>query len=369
MANLFDYLQWRGDLPFSRDPFNTVDSLVFSCLSYLRFEGRPTNDSHIPLLLSDAAEEFFDLPDAWYRGRHQNDVKLLQEAAKTVRFGQAKLVRYRSQLVPEDETQFAAETFLLDDDSAVIVFRGTDQSLVGWKEDFNMSFRQTVPSQLLAADYLREIFAEYTMPLRLCGHSKGGNLAVFAASRCSPMVRDTIVAVYNNDGPGFTDYLLGDPGYLFMVPRIHTHVPQSSVIGMLMEHEEPIHVIQSSQIGLAQHDVFSWEVMGNKLIALPELTPESRFLNAAIKNWLQDMNMDERNQMVEALFSLLSSGNVEKTADILQPKNLKNYLRVFGSDETIRKVLTGELENLVNAAMKTKLTEQEPAALDDPRNI
>lgn len=366
MANVFDYLAWRGDIPFSRDTFNTVDSLIFSCLSYLRFAGRPTEEPYMPILLSEAAEEFFQLPDAWERGRHHNDVKLLKEAAKTVRFGQSKLVRYRSQFVPEDDTQFAAETFLLDDDSAVIAFRGTDNSLVGWKEDFNMSYQQTVPSQLLAVEYLREVFAEYTMPLRLCGHSKGGNLAVFAASRCSPMVRNSIVEVYNNDGPGFTDYLIGDPGYLAMVSRIHTHVPQSSVIGMLMEHEEPVQVIQSSQIGLAQHDVFSWEVMGKALIPVSELTPESRFLNTTINNWLKEMDLEQRNKMVEALFALLSSGNVEKTVEILQPKNLKNYLKVLGSDEGIRKVLTGEFENLVNAAVRTKLSAQD--ALEAPKD-
>ena len=354
MSNVVDYMRWRGDLTFTQDPPNNVDSLIFSALAYICWEGSPTEEPYTPIPLRQAAEEFFGLPDHKTRCRSQNDLELLRAAADCTRFGEAKLVRYRDQFVPEEDTQFAAMTWLLDDGSIYISFRGTDNTLVGWKEDFNMCYRQTVPAQRLAVNYVRELYAEYMAPMRICGHSKGGNLAVFSAARSSPMIQESILAVYNNDGPGFTDYMIGDPGYLAMVPRIHTFVPQSSVIGLLMEHEEPYTIVRSSQIAILQHDTFTWEVMGKELIPVEELTLDSRFIHETIKNWLREMDMEERNEMVEALFTLLTYGNVEKAVDIFHPKNLRNYLKLFGSDENIRNVLTSEFENLLEAAKKSR---------------
>ena len=262
MATLFDYLRWRGDLTFTQDPPNCVDALIFSALSYIHYGGLVEQKPEIPVYLQDAAAYFFTLEAPEARVRVEKDLDLLHQAAVTTRFGQCRLVMYRDTLIPEQETQFAAVTFLLDDGSAFLAFRGTDYSLVGWKEDFNMSFQQTVPAQRLAVRYLREVAAEYALPLRLGGHSKGGNLAVFAASRSGPLIQQRILEVYNNDGPGFTRYMMGDPGYLTMVPQIKTYIPQSSVIGMLLEHEEPYTVVKSRTVSLLQHDPYSWEVMG-----------------------------------------------------------------------------------------------------------
>lgn len=369
MTTVFDYIRWRGDLSFRQDPFNAIDGVIFSSLAYIRFSGRAEAEPNTVLTMAEAAEEFFTMDDCAQRCRYQNDLDLLKAAAASRRFGRAGLMRYREQFLPEEDTQFAAETWMLDDDSLLIAFRGTDNTLVGWKEDFNMCCQQTIPSQRLAQEYVREIYSEYGDPMRLCGHSKGGNLAVFAAARSSPMIQEWIVDIYNNDGPGFSDYLMGDPGYLAMVPRIHSFVPQSSVIGMLMEHEEPIHIIRSGQIsGVLQHDTFSWEVIGKELTPVAELTQDARFVRLTIQNWLLKMNLEERNQMVEALFSLLGYGNVEKALDIFQPKNLRNYIKLFGSDDTIRRVLSTEFENLVDAAWQSwKEPETQLAVSEEPK--
>lgn len=356
MTNVFDYLRWRGDLTFEQDPFNAVDGMIFSCLAYIRHNGRAVDNPNEPLSLVDVASDFLALTDCHARCRNQSDIDLLKAVSETRRFGAVRLVRYRDQFVPEEDTQFAAGAYLLDDGSMALAFRGTDNTLVGWKEDFNMCFRQTVPSQRLAQEYVRELYAEYGCPMHICGHSKGGNLAIFAAARSSPMLQQEIRAVWCCDGPGFTDYMMGDPGYLAMVPRIHSYIPQSSVIGTLMEHEEPLQIVHSNQIsGVFQHDTFSWEVMGNSFVSAAELTSDAKFMNAAIKKWLLEMDTQERNQMVESLFELLTYGNVERTEDILHPKNLVNYIKLFGTDETIRKVLSNEFENFLDAAIKTKM--------------
>ena len=354
MANILDYIKWRGDLSFTQDPPNGVDALVFSALSYIRYGGQVESQPDTPVMLRTAAEVFFSLADHAERIRVKSDLELLRLAAQSIRFGFAKLSMYRDMLIPEQETQFAAMTFLLDDGSAFLAFRGTDYSLVGWKEDFNMSFQQTVPAQRLAVQYTREVAAEYLMPLRLGGHSKGGNMAVFAAARSNPMVQQRILEVYNNDGPGFTDYLMGDPGYIAMVPRIQTFVPQSSVIGMLLEHEEPYRVVRSKTVSLLQHDPYSWEVLGRDFITVEETTANSRFMDATIKTWFADMTNQERNQLVDVMFTLLGTGGVESTLDILHPKNIRNYLKTLSGDDNMRKILSEEFQSLIEAARQTK---------------
>lgn len=351
MTNILDYIRWRGDLSFSQDPPNAIDSLIFSYLVYIRYPAELSGDN-VEMPLSQVHEAMTALPDYRELG-NSHQLELLREAAKSRRFGGAKLVQPQNQFIPQEDTQFAAAAALLDDGSLFAAFRGTDNTLVGWKEDFNMCFREAVPSQLLAVEYVRRLYERYGRPMHLCGHSKGGNLAVYAAAKSEPQVRKTILQVYNNDGPGFMAHMLSDPGYLEMVPRIHTYVPQSSIIGMLMEHGEPTMVIRSAQVGILQHDVFTWEVMGRELIPVEELTPDAKFVSATIKQWLLGMDLGERNQMVDALFKLLTYGNVERAADIFLPRNIRQYGKLISTDENIRKILTEEFGNLIEAARKT----------------
>ena len=368
MATVFDYIKWRADLLFTQDAPNAVDALIFSGLSYIPFTGRAKDFPDTPVTLREAADEFLALEDCEARVRLKSDLQLLIAAADSPRFGLTKITMYRDLLIPEQETQFAAMTFLLDDGTAFLAFRGTDDTLVGWKEDFNMSFQQTVPAQRLALQYTRDVALEHIVPLRLGGHSKGGNLAVFAAARSSPMIQSRILEVYNNDGPGFTDYLMGDPGYIAMVPRIKTYIPQSSVIGMLLEHEETYCVIRSRQVGILQHDFYSWEVMGRSFIPVQEVSSGSQMLDAAIKTWFAQMSNQERGQLVDVMFTLLGTGGVENAWDIFHPKNIRNYLKTLSSDENLRRVLSTEFQSFIDAAKKTRqqmeenrvLTEGEP---------
>lgn len=366
MANLFDYLHWRGDLSFSQSPVNAVDALIFSALSYISFGGCVETLPEIPISLLDASEEFFKLPDQNERCRAKNDLSLLMAASETKRFGNAMIMQYRSNLVPEEETQFAAMTFLLDDNTGFLAFRGTDYSLVGWKEDFNMSFRETIPSQRLALEYTRQIAETYIMPLRLGGHSKGGNLAVFAAVKSEPCIRSRILDVYSMDGPGFTEYMLQDPAYGEMVPRIKTIVPQSSVIGMLLEHEEPYTIIKSKQLGLLQHELYSWEVSGPNFVPMEEITADSQFLDQTIKTWFAGMTNEERNEVVDTVFDLLSIGDVDNVLDIIQPKNIRNYFRTLATNGKLRRILSDELLSLMEAAKKTQLALEEARKDETP---
>ena len=354
MANILDYIAWRGDLGFSQDGPNDVDALIFSSLAYINYGGRVEENPREPVTLRDAAEFFFTLEDQESRIRVKNDLELLHQAAASNRFGSCQLCMFRDLYIPEQETQFAAVTFLLEDGSMFLAFRGTDYTLTGWKEDFNMTFQQTVPAQRLAVQYTREVAMEFSQPMRLGGHSKGGNLAVFAAARSSPMHQSRILEVFNHDGPGFTDYLMGDPGYLTMMPRIRTMIPQSSVIGMLLEHEEAYSVVKSKTVSLLQHDPYSWELMGKKFIPRPEVTESSRVLDMTIKTWFAEMTIQERNQLVDVMFGLLGTGGVDMVQEIISPKNILNYIKTVRSDANLRRILSTEFTSLIETAKRTR---------------
>ena len=366
MADLFDYLDWRGDLPFSQVPVNPVDALLFAALSYIDFDGIVPRNHSNTVSLADAAARFAALPDAESRVRTKHDAKLLERMAQTARFGSVRLTGFDSQLIPEEETQFAAITFLPTDYVAVVTYRGTDSSVVGWKEDFAMSFSRTVPAQRKALAYLQIAARNHPGALLLTGHSKGGNLSVFAAAMAGPEIQPRIHAVYNNDGPGFTDFILESPGYQTMLPRIHTYIPQSSIIGMLLEHKDPYTLIRSRTVSVLQHELYTWEVMGGDFIPEDDVSAGSQVINDTITSWLATRSNAERSAFVETLFDLVEAGNADQTDEILRPRNIQSYIKTLVTDEESRHLLATELSGLLRSARdslrRSRQKVQPPAA-------
>ncbi len=355
MASFLDYILWRGDLSFSMDAPNEVDALIFSTLSYIPFRGRAAESPEIPIPLRQAAKDYFDHPDPNGFVRTPNDLNLLKAAGESKRFGNIYVAEYKEIFIKEQDTQFAAVTFLLDDGSIFISFRGTDNTLVGWKEDFSMCFRREIPSQKLARQYLQDVLMDHSGPVRVSGHSKGGNIAVYAVSQSAPVIRERVIAVYNQDGPGFSKEFLENPGYREILPILHTLVPQGSIIGLILYRSEPVTIVKSNQSGIMQHDPFSWEVAGKSFVTMEALTGNAIFLQLTIENWLLGMDFDTRVRMVNMLYDLLTSGDVEVTGDVFLPKNLVTYVARLRSSETIRKYLTEDLTGLFRAAKKARL--------------
>lgn len=361
MADLFDYLDWRGDLPFRQVPPNEVDCLIFAALSYIDFADVVPSGFQDPVTLIQAAEKLCMQKNAAERGRVKNDLKLLQAAGASARFRDTKLLYYQNEFLPEQESQFAAVTFVLPDDTAVLAFRGTDDTLVGWKEDFNMSFQARVPAQEKALYYTEAFAAVHNCPMILCGHSKGGNLAVYASALCQSQMQSRILATCNYDGPGFGHAMMTDPGYLAVVPKIHTYVPESSVIGMLLEHEEPYRVVKSRQVSIMQHELYSWEVKGGGFVETDQVDEDAWHLNLAIKSWLGDKTLQERNEFVDAMYELLSQGSVEKTSQLILPRNVLAYLKTLNEDEQMRSMIRGEISSLLQSVLRIRRKKDGPA--------
>jgi hypothetical protein len=232
----------------------------------------------------------------------------------------------------------------LGNGTAVVTYRGTDDTLVGWKEDMNMCFLPVVPAQLKAVEYLHIVAETHKGKIILAGHSKGGNLAVYAAVQCDPDIRERITAIYSNDGPGFGKNILDDPDYQQIRPLICNLVPHSSVVGMLLEHDENFTVVKSRQkSGLLQHNGLSWEILGNSFVHLKDVTPESRKLDRTVNQWIRDMAPEQREEFAEAVYQLFSVDGAQTLTDLVAARK-KWFSHTKKLDpkvhETIQKMLS-----------------------------
>ena len=326
MANILDYLDWRGDLTLAQDPFNEVDNLILAELSFVDFGGivpGPGGGRAVPLW--KAAEAYF----AKTEGRPidmgvlvPNQIpELLRRAAASPRFRDMKLNGFVDHLDTVKAEQFAALAAECGDGTVYLSFRGTDDTLAGWKEDFYLSCMREVPAQKMAVTYTEAMAHQYPrIKLRLGGHSKGGNLAVWAGVFCPAAVQRRIAAVWSNDGPGFHEDILSLPRHIRLAERIHTIVPKSSVVGMLLEHEEDYEVVESSQRGLWQHDGFSWEVLGDHFVRLGSVDRQSRLYDKALHSWVRQMPVEQRERFVEGLFSVLTASGAQTLTDLKEDR-------------------------------------------------
>ena len=356
MPDLFDYLRWRGDLTWKQAAINEIDALIFSRLSFAPFGAISAQMADGPISIQEAAKALEKIPDIARRFRYPEDKALLEAAAESPRFRDLILTHYAEQTEPQAETQFSAVTIHLDGGLRYLTFRGTDDTLVGWKENFNMSFLCPVPAQERAVGYVNTVAAAGEGPLMLGGHSKGGNLAIYAASFCAPEVQERIRLVYNFDGPGFDVRVLEQEGYQRILGRIASFVPQSSIVGLLLGRGEQYTVVKSTQFGPNQHNVYSWEVERDRLVYLERVTDGSRLIDRTLKGWLADLDAARREQFIDALYAILSRTHA-RTLQELDEKWLPCAVTILSSlndmDEETRKLILEALSLLAKNAKES----------------
>ena len=324
MGTVYDYLTWRGDLSFRAVPFCEVDSLILSMFSYLDMQDIvPGLEEEGDISVWAASKAFlarYPDPKKTKMGVliPKDIVKMMRAMRSTKRFGTLKMSGFVNMIDPETELQFSAVTFQMSDGTAVVTYRGTDDTLVGWKEDMNMCFLPVVPAQVKALEYLNAVSQKCSGKIIVTGHSKGGNLAVYAAVHADAAIRERIISVYSNDGPGFGKNILDEPEYVEIRPRIVNLVPQSSVVGMLLEHDENFTVVKSRQkSGLLQHNGLSWEILGNSFVHLKDVTPDSRKLDRTVNQWIRDMTPEQREEFAEAVYQLFSVDGAQTLTDLV----------------------------------------------------
>ena len=341
-----DYLTWRGDIPFSVDPFNEVDNLVLCIVSYINFRRFPellTRNPRGAVLLSDICQKL-TVEDEQLGLSQLSYIPVVQQAAQTERFAGTRMFAFEDRSDEEAQMQFAAVTFLLPDKSVFVAFRGTDTSLVGWKEDFNMSYLESVPAQVRAAEYTAEIMRLCRFhKVRIGGHSKGGNLAAWAGLHLPHRDYGRLLAVYNNDGPGFSRSMTERPEYALLKDKLHTFIPESSIVGMLLEHCEDYTVIASTARSIMQHEALSWCTERNRFIHLEERSAMGRRSDDVLRDWIGSMTPQERKDFTDAFFEILSMGGKARPLDEVQEMGLSGAVALVkeyaGADEKTRRIL------------------------------
>ena len=361
MSNIFDYLKWRGDLEIEQDSFNEVDNLILSRFAYFPFDKIIKEGESITIL--ELYNRFKKMSINKLKILQKEDIDLFPELANSKRFGQMEAFMFVNKVSSEEEKQFSAITIILPKKEIYVAFRGTDNTLVGWKEDFYMSFKNHIPAQLDSVHYLNNIAKKYPdYNIRVGGHSKGGNLAVYSAVFSDKRIQERIIRVYNNDGPGFNDDIIKTKEYLKMIDKVHTFIPQTSIIGRLLNHEEKYTVLESTQKGIMQHDLYSWQVIRNQFIRLHEVTNGSEIIDRTIKEWMQNTTPEHREEVVDTLFDILNTTKADTLSD-LKVKWFKNAGIILKSykniDEESKEIIIKTLTSLVKIA-KNNIFEQIP---------
>lgn len=351
MANINDYLLWRGDIPINRKyKFNEIDSMILARFSYLLFDKIDMKSRETISSISERMKDF-DNAEFLYNG----DKELITYLGKSNRFRNLIVTDYTKINNKETENQFSAITIHLPNGQMYISFIGTDTSIFGWKEDFNMAFMENVPCQVLGKEYLEEISKKYrNKKIFVGGHSKGGNVAVYSAITVPEKIQKRILKVYNYDGPGFNKNIINKYETDKILEKIETYIPQDSIIGRLLNHKEKKTVVLSTEKGILQHDIYSWQVQKDDVIKLEKNTNISEDIDKTITDWLETTTPEQRKIFIDLVFELLYSTEANTFVEIYNnlsmniPKILKRYGKISPED---KKIMTKMLKLMVSSYM------------------
>ena len=321
MYTLEDYLYFRGDLGFDVSPVNEIDEMVFSIIGKADFTG---------ILGENEIKEYSEVFDRFFESKDCNEnlrfgllaskklMKTMLDISRCRRFAGIKICNFVKRVSTEITEQMSALTVLGPDDRIYVTFRGTDDTLIGWKENCELAIMDSVPAQRDAAAYLESIAEVFRGPLRVTGHSKGGNLAVYAAAHADARTQEKIEKIISYDGPGFPKEFFETAGYYVIKNRTVTMVPKASIVGMMMENAGMMDVIDCESEGVAAHDVLTWGISQKRFLRAQELSEKSVVFRGALEKTLDKMDIGERQEMVDELFTVLSSTGADELLDFTE---------------------------------------------------
>ncbi len=338
MKNFLDYLQ-DNNKTFKESSFNNIDSLILAYLSYFHFPNTLTKLKDLDISKTTKVEK---------------NREFIKRVITSNRYKDIESCFYVEDTNDLIEKQFSAITFLLPNNTMYISFRGTDSTLTGWKEDFNMAFMLPVPAQKEALNYVEKITKLIPRKFYIGGHSKGGNLAVYAGCNLSNNISTRIIKIYSHDGPGFIKEFLTTSNYQSIKDKIEKIVPSSSIIGMLLYTNENYKIIKSSARGILEHDPFSWIINGNNFIILKKLSDGTVFTNKVINDFLSSLSKKEREIFIDSLFTVLKSTNLTTLDEI--SKNfivkLPNILiAIYKLDDVNKKYIIKTIKALIKSCL------------------
>ena len=350
MAKIFDYLTDVQYDSFYDLPLNELDILALTELTYLSFDN----------LLDESDNRLLDVATRVPRDSNmltnKERLQLLDQLSTHKRFKNSKLSNFVNDIDVELQKQFAAMTYRLNLDTYLIVFRGTDDSIIGWKEDFHMTYMKEIPAQKHALEYLEDFFKQY--PKRkviIAGHSKGGNLAVYAASQIQPELQEKISAIYTYDAPGLQAHLTETTGYQDIIPKIHRYVPQGSVIGMMFEVPDTPIVVRSLALGgIAQHNTFSWQTEGTHFVQLESISSESLQIKDTLKEWVDSVPDEELELYFDLFFGTILESGISSINELSSKNAIEHIRQLVSQAQTLEPEQVEILRNLTQLLLDAR---------------
>ncbi|MBR1802325.1 DUF2974 domain-containing protein [Candidatus Saccharibacteria bacterium] len=354
MENINSYIACQKKRVSIFNPINDVDAMILARFSYLPFHKiklgeRETIGSICQKMTEKLKVEDFAWPD---------DYEYVQKMFVSKRFKNMRVTDYVRKNSEKIERQFSAVTIHTTYYEMYLSFFGTDDTLVGWKEDFNLAFLDVIPAQKAGAEYLAAVHRKYpTKLLRLGGHSKGGNIAMYSAITAKDSWQRRMLKIYNFDGPGLRKGTAAlDTGSEKVLRKIRSFIPQGSVIGRLFEHKEKVRVVKSVGNNLYQHDLYTWQISGKNIVP-SSTTKASDLADKTITNWLESASKEDQKIFINSIFKVFASANVntplELKANFLKftPTLLKAY-RSLPKEQ--RKVIMEIWKKLAISFMKAR---------------
>ena len=356
MSTIFDYLDHvTYDSIYDR-PFKELDVLTLTELTYLPFDRIvPQGDTtNIEVRLSDATDLVDRTTDFIVTDQH---LQLVDSLATSKRFKNIKLLNYVDEYDPDVQKQFAAMTYRLTMDVYLVVFRGTDDTLIGWKEDFHMTYMDHIPAQRRAASYLQHVMKEFPKGrFMVAGHSKGGNLAAYACSYLPDQLSEQVDAIFCYDAPGLNKSIIKTEGYQRIAHLIHRFVPQGSIVGMMLEVPEPATIVKSRAFGgFAQHDTFTWMVEKDGFVTLDQTSPDSQQTDETLKQWVRETSADERKKFFDTFFGIFLDAGITSINDLMNLKNFSKIKEIFQNAQDLDPTEREMLERLAKQLIDTRV--------------
>ncbi len=349
MKNMLDYIKEFGHVSFEERAFSEIDALVLTELEYLPLEKVVPSDENgedfvtvkeIAEYMQEHKQELFDEnPMMITQERHE----VSQVIADAPRFQSLKFFGVVSEWDKDTTKQFAAVTVEVEPSVRLVVFRGTDETLIGWKEDFLMTYSPLVAAQTDAKEYLAKQASLWDGDLMISGHSKGGNLAIYAAATQVEDVQLRIVDIFCFDSPGLYRSVLETKGYQNIVPLAMRYIPQDSLVGLMLESEVPYVIVKSNATGAMQHSAMTWEIEDGQFIKMEKLTKNSQLNDQTFKKWTESVSDEELELFWNVFFELLFSVGIDTVNDLYGEfmHYVQEFLKAAGNmDEEKRELLT-----------------------------
>ena len=333
MGNLITYVQQYEAQTFQEKLVTDIDILVLTEIAYLPFDEIVSSsfEEKTTISLNQLGKEFETIKEKEHKNNPfmitKERIQLLDVVSKSPRFKDVKVFGFMNDIDDELTKQFAAVCYQWEEESRWIIFRGTDESLTGWKEDFMMTYSYLIPAQTDAIEYLRKQAELFSGSLNISGHSKGGNLSLYASAMQEEDIQHRIQQIYCWDAPGVHRSILGTEGYQRVVSKAKRYIPQDSIVGLMLESQVPYHIIESQGSGISQHSALMWNIEDDHFVELTELTKNSQLTDQTFKQWTEVVSDEDLKLFFDTFFDLIFEMGVETVNDVYY--NFRMYMQKF----------------------------------------